>query len=121
MKIPDPFKNGANVYNYPENNDQIPKDAWTKVKVHQYLEGNKYYYSIYINDIRKLNVENTTPRVFKNMKVYVCGPGRCNNPEAKVRNLRYKTISECKFLQRLYEEIIIIIYLKSKKKYNVKF
>lgn len=97
------YVNGDNNYafNYPANDQtSIEQDAWTKIKVQQYYDYSeypyKYTYSIYINDKLELNVENTTPAVFENIKVYVCGPGRCENPEAKIRNLKFKTISESK-------------------------
>ena len=72
----------------------LPENVWTKVKVEQRLINSKYFYTITIDGVQERNIENTTPYVYDNMKVLVCGAGRCQaDIQAMIRNLKITNAS----------------------------
>ena len=75
--------NGVNteeVLSLPELNQ------WTSIDISQRLEDTSYMYRIVINDIQVLEVENSEPREFSDVKVFVSSDWR-KPVEGLVRNL----------------------------------
>jgi hypothetical protein len=85
-----------------------------KIKIHQYLQDGKYYYSIFYDNFRAHNVENKTPATFYNMMLNVCGFGRCRDTmNVKIKNMKLTMVTDCK-----YDNYTIILQ-KSDAKYKV--
>ncbi|XP_065654787.1 uncharacterized protein LOC136081401 [Hydra vulgaris] len=61
-------------YNYPVPRYLFPLNKWTHVKIYQFLRDGKYWFSVDLNGVNILRVENSDARDFKNVKVYASDP-----------------------------------------------
>ena len=78
------------IYNYAQEFDQLPVDAWTTITISQTLEGGKYMYRITIGGQELHAVENTQAVQFHNVKVYGSDPWYDAQP-GSIRNLVIET------------------------------
>ena len=54
--------------------EPLPLDEWTQIKIAQIVFESKYIFSVEINETKVYSVENKDSKEFKNVKVYLSNP-----------------------------------------------
>merc|ERR1712142_765623 len=98
-------------FRYEKSN--VSPNQWHSVEICQRKSDDTYVYSIYIDGTNDYNIINTTPKVFNNVKVYACAPGKCNK-DGKIRNLcfRNSTIAPellCPSCDKVFEDPVMLL------------
>ena len=83
-------KNWANCF---LSHHPIPLYQYTKVEITQQLVTGRYMFTVKIGGKLALNVHNTNPRSFNNVKVYE-GVRRWHPATARIRNFLYKNLPD---------------------------
>ena len=65
--------NGNGNY-YKTTTKEYPVDQWHQVEFSQTLENGKYIYTVKINGVTWIEMENEQPKKFSNVKVYAADP-----------------------------------------------
>uniref|UniRef100_A0A7M5V0H6 Uncharacterized protein n=1 Tax=Clytia hemisphaerica TaxID=252671 RepID=A0A7M5V0H6_9CNID len=74
------------------NSKELPKGKYTKVEIKQELKyGNRYRYSVEIDDEEVYTITNTKAQVFENPKLYI-GDAFYNAPKATIKNFKWINI-----------------------------
>ena len=60
--------------NYCYNSKLVVKNQWHSLTVEQKLVNSKYIYSVYVNGKLLHTKENTNPRIYQNVKLYISDP-----------------------------------------------
>ena len=73
--------------NFVIKTSPLSLNKWYHFRVTQTLQGNKYFYAVYMNNKKLFNKVNTTPQDFKNVKLYIADPWY-NAQNGFVKNLK---------------------------------
>ena len=75
--------------------ENISRENWTKIKMHQFSKDGKIYYEILRDGISEILKENTTPTEFFNMNFWCADRFKSVTPNMKLRNLKHTQQSKC--------------------------
>ena len=56
------------------NSKRVVKNKWHSITVEQKLVNSKYIYSVHVDGDLSYTKENTSPRTYKNVKLYISDP-----------------------------------------------
>ena len=73
--------------NFEIKTSPLSLNKWYHFRLTQTLQGNKYWYAVYMNNKKIFNTVNRKPQDFKNVKVYIADPWH-NAQNGFVKNLK---------------------------------
>ena len=88
--------------------ENISRENWTKIKIHQFSKDGKIYYEILRDGISEILKENTTPTEFFDMNFWCADRFKSVTPNMKLRNLKHTQQSTCNLTLKIH---LIINYI----------